>query len=230
MSGVGTKRLCLAALLVCLSWAGAAGREEGEAKGCGRMRTAGGEPVYGMNEVSERAAIRHRPEARYSGEAARHGVVGSVALRVVLGADGKVGEVVPVRQLPDGLTEQAARAARRIKFSPARKGGRAVAQCVVVEYMFRVSDQRLTEHVRVLGGPKPAYTDEARARGVKGKVVLLVEFTADGKSIVLDVVRGLPHGLTEAAEAAAREIKFTPARRGDRVLGEIRNVEYDFSP
>jgi len=38
-------------------------------------------------------------------------------------------------------------------------------------------------------------------------------FTADGHVQVMNVVRGLGHGLDEAAQRAAQGIRFTPATR-----------------
>ena len=70
---------------------------------------------------------------------------------------------------------------------------------------------RADRQVEILGKPAPAYTDEARAKGVEGDVVLEVEFTADGQVRVLRVVRGLGYGLDEMAQRAAEKIRFKPA-------------------
>lgn len=67
--------------------------------------------------------------------------------------------------------------------------------------------------VEILSKPKPAYTEEAQKLHVEGEVELEVVFTADGRIRVLRVVRGLGHGLDEAAVAAASQIRFQPARR-----------------
>ena len=70
---------------------------------------------------------------------------------------------------------------------------------------------RADRPVEILGKPAPAYTDEARAKGVEGDVLLEVEFTADGQVRVLRVVRGLGYGLDEMAQRAAEKIRFKPA-------------------
>lgn len=59
--------------------------------------------------------------------------------------------------------------------------------------------------------PTPLYTPEARQLKVEGEVLLNVLFTADGQIHVLKVVRGLGHGLDEAAQHAAQGIRFSPA-------------------
>ena len=63
----------------------------------------------------------------------------------------------------------------------------------------------------ILSKPVPVYTDEARAKRIEGEVLLEVVLEASGKVQVLRVVRGLGHGLDEAAVHAAEQIRFKPA-------------------
>ncbi|MBV9147166.1 MAG: TonB family protein [Acidobacteria bacterium] len=70
--------------------------------------------------------------------------------------------------------------------------------------------------VEILYKPKPAYTAEARQLHIQGEVLLDVMFTASGSTRVLRVVRGLGHGLDEAAEIAGQNIRFQPAKRDGR--------------
>jgi TonB family protein len=68
------------------------------------------------------------------------------------------------------------------------------------------------EPVEILEKPDPVYTAEARALRIEGDVLLDVVFTAAGSVEVLRVVRGLGHGLDQAAIAAAERIRFRPGR------------------
>src|ERR1700758_1774318 len=61
--------------------------------------------------------------------------------------------------------------------------------------------------------PNPVYTQEARDLKLEGEVLLEVNFSANGSLHVNRVVRGLGHGLDEAAVAAANKIRFKPALR-----------------
>src|SRR5271170_4591617 len=61
--------------------------------------------------------------------------------------------------------------------------------------------------------PQPVYTDEARSLKLEGEVLLEVMFGANGSLHVNRVVRGLGHGLDEAAIAAANKMRFKPALR-----------------
>lgn len=71
-----------------------------------------------------------------------------------------------------------------------------------------------TTQVEILFKPKPAYTTEARQMGLEGKVAVEVTFTADGTVKVRRIAKGLGHGLDEAAEQAATQVRFKPATRG----------------
>jgi TonB family protein len=63
----------------------------------------------------------------------------------------------------------------------------------------------------ILSKPVPLYTAEARAQRIEGEVLLEAVFEATGKIRVLKVVRGLGHGLDDAAVNAAEQIRFKPA-------------------
>lgn len=70
-----------------------------------------------------------------------------------------------------------------------------------------------TTPVEITFKPNPVYTEEARALRLEGEVLLEVSFSANGTLHVNKVVRGLGHGLDEAAIAAANKIRFKPALR-----------------
>jgi TonB family protein len=76
-----------------------------------------------------------------------------------------------------------------------------------------VSHQPASAPVSIQSKPTPVYTPEARQLKVEGEVLLNVVFTAEGQIRVLNVVRGLGHGLDEAARRAAQGVRFSPATR-----------------
>jgi TonB family protein len=67
--------------------------------------------------------------------------------------------------------------------------------------------------VEIISKPKPAYTQEARDLHLEGEVSLEVVFSASGSVQVVRIVRGLGHGLDQAAEQAAGQIRFRPGMR-----------------
>ncbi len=72
--------------------------------------------------------------------------------------------------------------------------------------------------VEITFKPNPVYTDEARALRIEGEVLLEVLFQGNGQLHVTRVVRGLGHGLDEAAVTAASKMRFKAAtNRGQAV-------------
>ena len=67
--------------------------------------------------------------------------------------------------------------------------------------------------VEILFKPKPVYSAEGRELKIEGQVALDVILEASGAVRVLQVLHGLQHGLDEAAEQAASQIKFRPAKK-----------------
>ena len=65
----------------------------------------------------------------------------------------------------------------------------------------------------ILSKPTPIYTEEARHLRIEGEVLLEVKLEASGQVHVMRVVRGLGHGLDDAAVRAAEQIRFKPASR-----------------
>jgi TonB family protein len=82
--------------------------------------------------------------------------------------------------------------------------------------------------VEITFKPTPEYTDDARSAHIEGTVTLDLEFTAAGDVRVLRVVRGLGHGLDEAAQRAALRIRFKPAQSDGRAVDSHATVHITF--
>lgn len=82
--------------------------------------------------------------------------------------------------------------------------------------------------VEITFKPNPIYTDEARKLRLEGEVLLEVNFLANGTLHVNRVVRGLGHGLDEAAIAAANKIRFKPALRTGEPVDSTAVVHVTF--
>ncbi|MBX7054403.1 MAG: TonB family protein [Pyrinomonadaceae bacterium] len=87
----------------------------------------------------------------------------------------------------------------------------------------------VTAPMKILAKPKPSYTDAARQNQVQGTVILRVTFLASGAIGSISPVKGLPNGLTEQAIAAARSIRFEPAKSNGVGQTVTKQVEYTFS-
>jgi len=85
-----------------------------------------------------------------------------------------------------------------------------------------------TTGVEILSKPTPVYTQEARDLKLEGQVLLEILFTADGHVQVQRVVRGLGHGLDEAAQAAASKMRFKPAMKNGQPVDSTAVVHVVF--
>jgi TonB family protein len=97
--------------------------------------------------------------------------------------------------------------------STIQAGGFANQNDQVVEAPKKRSDDApVVEPVEILSKPKPVYSAEALKMNLEGEVLLDVIFPASGGQVHVNrIVKGLGHGLDEAATRAAEQIKFKPA-------------------
>jgi TonB family protein len=82
--------------------------------------------------------------------------------------------------------------------------------------------------VEITDKPNPVYTAEARELKIQGEVLLEVLFSATGHLQVNRVVRGLGHGLDEAAVAAANKMRYKPATRSGQAVDSTAIVHVVF--
>ncbi|MFY9646388.1 MAG: energy transducer TonB [Terriglobales bacterium] len=92
----------------------------------------------------------------------------------------------------------------------------------------RLDNGPATTSVEITFKPNPVYTEEARNLKLEGEVLLEVEFAANGQLHVNRVVRGLGHGLDEAAVAAANKMRFKPASSSGQAVNSTAIVHVVF--
>ena len=105
-------------------------------------------------------------------------------------------------------------------------GAQEVAQNTI--HAERLDNGPATTGVEITYKPNPVYTAEARNLKLEGEVLLEVEFAANGELHVNRVVRGLGHGLDEAAIAAANKMRFKPASRNGQAMDSTAIVHVVF--
>jgi TonB family protein len=127
------------------------GLGDGHGPGVGPGRdgnTGGGGYSIGLNgtprpaqlPVDTKPVLLNNPRPFYTEEARLKKIQGIVRARLLVGADGRVKEVVVISGLAEGLTEQAIRAAYQMRFSPAMRSGHAVSYWlnnVIIEFNLR---------------------------------------------------------------------------------------------
>ncbi len=116
---------------------GGVGSGEGGGLGPGYGGGTGGGVFHVGGGVSAPKVI-YEAEPEYSEEARKVKQMGTVVLRLVVGADGTPREIQVVRTLGLGLDEKAIEAVKKWRFDPAKKDGKAVAVAVNIEVDFRL--------------------------------------------------------------------------------------------
>jgi TonB family protein len=91
------------------------------------------------------------------------------------------------------------------------------------------SSPEVNERARVLSKPEPQYTEEARRTGITGTVILRVVFSRTGEVTNIRAMQSLGSGLTEKAIAAARQIRFVPAKKNGQPVSMYMQLEYNFN-
>ena len=87
---------------------------------------------------------------------------------------------------------------------------------------------RRADELLILSKPKAHYTDAARINDTEGSVRLKVTLMANGQVGSIIPVSTLPHGLTEQAVAAARQIKFEPKKIDGIPVSTTVTIDYSF--
>jgi TonB family protein len=92
----------------------------------------------------------------------------------------------------------------------------------------KVAEAPIDTPVEITFKPRPDYTEEARRLRLEGEVVVRVLFSAAGEVRVIEMVRGLGHGLDENAVRAAQRIRFKPALRNKEAVDSTALVHIAF--
>ena len=100
-----------------------------------------------------------------------------------------------------------------------------LAECIEEEVRVPLKDNKLPT---ILHKESAKYTEEARLNKTQGIVILSVLFQTDGKVTDIQLVRGLPDGLTEKAYEAAVKMAFRPAIKQQSFVAVRKNLEFLF--
>ncbi len=120
------------------------GPGEGEGEGGNKGGDIYGDPgggrrgSSGVPVVDTRPVPLNEPRPNYTEEARQHKITGVVRARVLIGSDGLIKQVRIIRGLPDGLNEEAIRAAMQMRFKPAMKNGQAVSYWTSLDVEFNL--------------------------------------------------------------------------------------------
>ena len=92
-----------------------------------------------------------------------------------------------------------------------------------------VTGKEVNRKARLFQKPEPRYTEQARRAQTMGTVVIKAVFSSSGSVTNIQVVSGLPNGLTERAIEAAQKLKFSPAVKDGKYASMWIQLEYNFN-
>jgi TonB family protein len=82
--------------------------------------------------------ILSKPRPSYTDSARSKGISGTIRLLVEFSADGKIGSILVLQSLENGLDQEAVKAAGKIKFETQKQNGTPVSVVKTIEYSFMV--------------------------------------------------------------------------------------------
>ncbi|HSE31639.1 MAG TPA: energy transducer TonB [Pyrinomonadaceae bacterium] len=106
--------------------------------GIGAQPDTQSSPVLPSKDLDQKVVVLTKPEPSYTESARRSRTVGAVVLRVVFASNGGVSDIEVVAGLPNGLTEQALKVVKQIRFVPGVKNGTYVSTTLQLEYNFNL--------------------------------------------------------------------------------------------
>ena len=92
----------------------------------------------GGRDVDRRVRVVMKPEPRYNELARQKQTVGRVTVKAVFSCNGSITDIRVLEELPNGLTDQAIAALKKLKFVPAVKNGKYVSMWMQLEYNFNL--------------------------------------------------------------------------------------------
>ncbi len=92
--------------------------------------------IYSARDVAHRARLIDFKDPTLPREASQNGVTGKVIINAVLCRTGRVTDIVVVKGLPFGVTENAINAVHNLRFAPAELNFHSVSQAMLFEFTF----------------------------------------------------------------------------------------------
>ncbi|MGC1108077.1 MAG: energy transducer TonB [Candidatus Acidiferrales bacterium] len=98
-----------------------------------------------------------------------------------------------------------------------------------VEKVIPKTGEKGYAHPDCIRCPTPSYSDEGLSNRIQGSVVLTLVVMPDGRARYVRVLKGLGHGLDQAAVKAVLNWQFKPANGPDGKPAAVRMlIEVDF--
>jgi len=196
------------------------------------------QPYHVGGNVKAPVAIVHADPV-YPEEARQAHISGFVIIEAIIDHTGAVKDIKVVKSLPHGLSEAAVDAVRQWVFKPGTLNGEAVDVVFDFPIIFKLDKNDSYDGPIRVGGDvmapvvmkrvDPAYTAEARKRGITGIIILEAVIGRDGLAKKVTVLKPLPYGLDQAAVDAVTQWKFKPGTLEGKPVDVIYTLTVSFN-
>lgn len=185
--------------------------------------------------ITEPPELTGALEVDYPETARKNGVEGTVKVTATLGEDGRVRDIAIVNNLGYGTGEAVVAGLQKFAFRPAKFNGKPTPMKITVHYSVSLyydeGDKEISKP-KIVDKPLPPYPASQRGDAMKGKVSVRVLLKASGEVEVLGVSSVMHQDFDKAAQAAAKNLKFSPAvhKKSKQPVSQQITVDYDFKP
>jgi len=191
-------------------------------------------PIFGMEEYYKQLA----QVLSYPDDARRKGIEGKVFVEFVVQEDGKLTDYKVLQGIDDECDAAAMTAIMQLgDWSPGRQKGKAIRQRIVLPIVFRLQQAPREVLTKVDEPATPAagiaafgqrisqvleYPDDARKKGIEGKVFVEFVVKEDGKLSEFKVVKGIDPDCDAAAVKAMMQMEaWKPARHNGKAVAQL---------
>lgn len=103
------------------------------------------------------------------------------------------------------------------------------SQEILFQYNYKLDLSNATEAPKISGAPAIDYPEAARKNGVEGTVKVSLTLAENGTVKDINVLQGLPFGVSEAVAKGLQTLYFEPAKRGDQPIPVKMFFDYTVS-
>lgn len=96
--------------------------------------------IASVTTVTKMPVLKVTVKPAYTDEMRKNGVSGVIKVRILIGADGKVRDIVVLNDLGFGSKEAAAEACKKLEFEPALEGDKPVAVWIAMKFKFVLTE------------------------------------------------------------------------------------------
>lgn len=187
--------------------------------------------IMAYDDVEVKPTPTFMPKPQYPDQARKNGIQGEILTKVLVGADGRIEQVVIEKSSSYEILDNAAiEAVQTAEFKPARHENKPVRVWVMIPIRFTLTGTKTTQPMKIeddesiiayhvvevkprpIEIPTPEYPELARKNGIEGRTVVRALIDFDGSISASEVYASSGNeSLDNAALSAVKRSTFEPA-------------------